>query len=126
MKIRISRLRSLIREALEEADAQTIPAGASPGEQAFNGDMSGRKWGAPKNPNQLGNLKANNPAQQKAVQVMNILRTKGVYAKMSQEQRQNISGQVEQHVSKMSPEDLLMADANTLADEVTQKLGLAG
>jgi len=137
MKITQEQLRSLIRKALTEASEDkptaaplsrptqpaptehppTVPASASKGEQEFEKDMGGKKWGAPDS-----GLR-DNPTNKKLQRVISSLKTSGALDKVQPNRRSEMMSQLDKFINGMDPSDRLVKTADEIADEFVKSHG---
>ena len=135
MKIKVSRLRKLIREALMEdmssdpteyppastrpteraPDMPTVPAPRSKDEKDLEKHLGGRKWGAPPQ----SQTKMKTPVEQKTLQVMNVLHQSPHWGDMSSEERGQLHDRVASQLKTMDPGELMVATAQDLAKQFT-------
>lgn len=118
MKINVSVVRKLVKEVLKEelfeigTERPTVPAASSKGEQEFNQQMGGQKWGSPKS----NALPKTNP-NQKNSRVWSLVAGAGTMAKMDPEQRQAFQKEFSDFIAAKDPSEKLVMTAEDLADE---------
>lgn len=124
MKISISQLRKAIREVLKEemneaplTGRPTVPAHSSSGEQQFNQDIGGKRWG--KN----DRTSAPSKGADKVTRVFTLIAQTGALANMASDQRTSLRSELEQFMASKSPADKLITPAEQLADEFMKSRG---
>ncbi len=121
MKIDVNTVRRLVREVLAEemdsdvrgqGDRPTVPASKSAGEQQFQKDMGGNKWG---NPKAIPKSNLNT----KDARVWNVV-VQSMGSQLNDQQRQALKGELDAFLQGKDPSEKLIATAEQLANEFSQ------
>lgn len=121
MKIDVNTVRKLVREVLAEemdsdvhgmGDRPTVPAAKSAGEQQFQKDMGGNKWGNPK-----AIPKSNTNSKDGRVWSV-VVQSMGT--QLNDQQRQGLKGELDAFLQSKDSSEKLIATAEQLANEFAQ------